>query len=239
MGFEEGTIDEREYVRMVADRYGTDHYEMVVTLDVEDLVPKLVWHYGEPFADPVTIPTYYLSQMTREHVTVALNGDGGDENFMGYRRYAGVRVGSSIDILPLWLRKQLSWAAGGLPTSSSNRGIRNLRQFLIAADRSNAERYGQWVSYFSDELKDQLYGEAMREWLPYRPIEFFSQWFSEGSSAEDSASLADMHTFLRTTCSFESTPPPWRMDLKDVRRSWTMSSCPSQRPSHPPRRCRD
>jgi asparagine synthase (glutamine-hydrolysing) len=75
IGFGEEEYNELPYARLVAQRFATEHHEFVVTPQVHDILPKLVWHYNEPFADPSAIPTYYLSQLTREHVTVALNGD--------------------------------------------------------------------------------------------------------------------------------------------------------------------
>ncbi|HKX03979.1 MAG TPA: asparagine synthase (glutamine-hydrolyzing) [Methylomirabilota bacterium] len=88
IGFAEADFDELAFARRVATRYGTDHYELVVKPNAVDVLPKLAWHFDEPFADSSAIPTYYVSKITREHVTVALSGDGGDENFAGYRRYA-------------------------------------------------------------------------------------------------------------------------------------------------------
>src|SRR5438094_3586213 len=88
IGFDEADFDELRFARQVAARYGTDHYELVAKPAALDVLPKLAWHFDEPFADSSAIPTYYVSKITREHVTVALSGDGGDENFAGYRRYA-------------------------------------------------------------------------------------------------------------------------------------------------------
>src|SRR5262249_50067834 len=79
IGFEEEAYDERQYARVVAQRYGTDHHELVVPAGDVRVLDQIIYHYGEPFADPSAVPTYYLSQLAREHVTVALSGDGGDE----------------------------------------------------------------------------------------------------------------------------------------------------------------
>lgn len=87
ISFAQEEYNEAHYARMVADRYQTDHHEFKVTPDAKAIFPELVWHYNEPFADPSAIPTYYVSKLARQHVTVVLNGDGGDENFAGYPRY--------------------------------------------------------------------------------------------------------------------------------------------------------
>ena len=89
IGFKEPEYDESAYARIVAERFATDHHEFVVEPEhAVDTIEKLVWHYNEPYADSSALPTYYLSRMTRDYVTVALNGDAGDENFAGYRRYS-------------------------------------------------------------------------------------------------------------------------------------------------------
>jgi asparagine synthase (glutamine-hydrolysing) len=87
IGFEEKEYDEMTYAREVAQLFGTEHHEHVVRPNALDVVDKLVWHYDEPFADSSAVPTYYVSWVARQHVTVALGGDGGDESFAGYRRY--------------------------------------------------------------------------------------------------------------------------------------------------------
>lgn len=87
IGFTNEEYNELPYARMVAERYGTEHHEFVVTPDAQSIFPELVWHYNEPFADSSAIPTYYVSKLAREYVTVILTGDAGDENFAGYPRY--------------------------------------------------------------------------------------------------------------------------------------------------------
>ena len=87
IGFTQDEYDETRYARMVAERYNTEHHEFIVTPDAEAIFPELIWHYNEPFADSSAIPTYYVSKMARDFVTVVLSGDAGDENFAGYPRY--------------------------------------------------------------------------------------------------------------------------------------------------------
>ncbi len=87
IGFEEEGFSELPHARIVAKHFGTEHHEFTVRPEAAAILSKLVWHYGEPFADTAALPTYYLSEVTRSSVTVALSGDGGDEAFAGYRRY--------------------------------------------------------------------------------------------------------------------------------------------------------
>ena len=89
IGFEEQDFSELKYAKRVAEHVGAEYHEFIVKPNALEILPILVEHYGEPYADSSAIPTFYLSQLTREHVTVALNGDGGDESFAGYERYLG------------------------------------------------------------------------------------------------------------------------------------------------------
>ena len=113
ISFAQEEYDEATYARMVAERYQTDHHEFKVTPDAQAIFPELVWHYNEPFADPSAIPTYYVSKLARQHVTVVLNGDGGDENFAGYPRYAlNGQFERQAGLYPMfrqWLGDFLSW----------------------------------------------------------------------------------------------------------------------------------
>ena len=89
----------------VAERFGTDHHELLVRPDAIEIAPTIVRHYGEPFADSSAIPSFYLAEMTRRHVTVALNGDGGDESFAGYTRYAANALAARLERVPAPLRR--------------------------------------------------------------------------------------------------------------------------------------
>jgi len=105
IGFREPAYDETPYARIVAKQFGTEHHEFQVEPNALAIIDRLVWHYGEPYADSSALPTYYLSKIAREYVTVALNGDAGDENFGGYRRYSVNWFASQLSYAPAWLRK--------------------------------------------------------------------------------------------------------------------------------------
>ena len=124
IGFEEAAFDEVAYARMVARRYGTNHYEFVVKADALAALPRLAWQFDEPFADASALPTYYVAKITREHVTVGLSGDGGDENFAGYTRYArALALHQRLDRFPgRMIRPFLGWAGRRLPAGARGHG---------------------------------------------------------------------------------------------------------------------
>jgi asparagine synthase (glutamine-hydrolysing) len=157
IGFEEEEFNELPYARLVAERYGTDHHEFIVRPDAAEIFPQLVWHYNEPYADPSAIPTYYLSQLARRHVTVALNGDAGDENFAGYRRYITPPDVQRFDLLPAALRRGVSGLARVAPSPGGSdsfwyRGRRWLRRL----SDTPAGRYGRRVSIFDADAKREI-----------------------------------------------------------------------------------
>ena len=118
IGFEEEEYNELPRARVIAERFGTDHHEFVVKPDAIELVPKLVRHYGEPYADSSAIPTFYLAELTRRHVTVALNGDGGDESFAGYLRHVANSLTGHLDSVPRPLRRGVA-ALGRAPAEAA------------------------------------------------------------------------------------------------------------------------
>ena len=170
IGFPREAFNETKYARMVSERFGTEHEEFVVEPDAIDLIPKLAWHYDQPFADSSALPTYLVSQMTRQRVTVALTGDGGDEWFGGYERYRALIIQAAYRSLTTPALRELAerltrWIPEGTQRYSRARQVRrftemarggaddfNLRQFTQrdfgAADRANlyspefAERLG-------------------------------------------------------------------------------------------------
>jgi asparagine synthase (glutamine-hydrolysing) len=106
IGFDDKRFDELEYARLVAAKYRSEHHEQVVTPRIQDIFDAYIQQYDEPFGDPSAIPTLYLSKMTREHVTVALSGDGADEVFGGYRRYRHALIEDKLRrAFPNWFRR--------------------------------------------------------------------------------------------------------------------------------------
>ena len=106
IGFKEKEYNELPYARQIAKKYNTEHHEEIVKPDAIEILPKLAWQYDEPFADSSAIPTYYVSQMAKKHVTVVLSGDAGDELFAGYNRYEiALKYNNRYDSIPFFLRR--------------------------------------------------------------------------------------------------------------------------------------
>ena len=164
IGFEEQDFSEIEHARQIAQRLGTEHHEFVVKPDALEVLPSLVRHYGEPYADSSALPTYYLSKMTREHVTVALSGDGGDECFAGYERYAAMRIAEGYNHLPRVLKERvLEPAIAGLPAASATRSpYGRVRRLLGVMGQERTERYLSLICGFSEEMKAELYTREFR-----------------------------------------------------------------------------
>ncbi len=158
IGFTDEAYNELSFARLIAERYQTEHHEFMVKPEAAEVLPLLVRHYNEPFADSSALPTYYVSMMARQHVTVALSGDGGDENFAGYDNYAAVARWAEADRVPRVLRRAahrtMASVLASLPYYASiGRMERALRWF--AADLP--ERFLLQLSILKPEEKRALY----------------------------------------------------------------------------------
>src|SRR5262249_7030812 len=142
---------ELHYARIAARQLGTNHHEFIVTPDVCNLIDEIVWHHDEPFADVSSIPTYMVSKMAREHVTVALSGDGGDELFAGYDRYVIDRNREKFELVPGFIRRNVMLPlARALPRAAF--GKRFIRNVALEPDA----RYVDSLSYFNEQNKREL-----------------------------------------------------------------------------------
>jgi len=167
VGFEESDFSELQYARVVARRFNTSHNEFIVKPDIISILPKLVWHYNEPFGDSSMVPTYYVARETKKYVTVALNGDGGDENLAGYTRYWQTQVLEKIfniykknpflrkEILKFFVRQY-----NRHPSSTFNR----IWKWLDDVEKSGFDyAYARRLIAFSNDLKNKFYSEEMKE----------------------------------------------------------------------------
>jgi len=177
IGFDVARFDETSYAREAAKKLGTNHHEHIVSPSALESLPKLIWHYDEPFADSSAIPTMALCEVTSQAVKVALTGDGGDELFAGYDRYRAVRLGNKIDSLPGFLRSLIAssfWQK--IPASVNQKTfLRKVKRFLGSASLEPRSRYLQWIAIFQKAQRDQLYTAKFRnslqqfqadQWLP-------------------------------------------------------------------------
>jgi asparagine synthase (glutamine-hydrolysing) len=203
IGFEEADYNELDHARRVSQLWGTDHHEFIVKPDALSILPKLVRHFGEPFADSSAIPTFYISEMTRRSVTVALTGDGGDESFAGYERYFANRVADRLQKIPgfgLAARAALSV----LPASKDHKNQwQRFRRFFSAAASPRAHRYGAWVSgstgHFSEHEKSQIYSGDFRSLLNReRPVRWMESLFDNANNldAVDASMSVDVRSYL-------------------------------------------
>jgi len=158
IGFNEDTFNELKFARVAAKHFNTEHHEFIVTPDLVEIVDDLVWHFDEPFADSSALPTFMVSKMARDFVTVVLSGDGGDELFAGYTRYAKDKKRSGLEKLPRVVRQSLLKPLSRiLPHGAKG------KNFLYNTSLDAVDRYIDSVSHFGNLKKIELYSNALRE----------------------------------------------------------------------------
>jgi asparagine synthase (glutamine-hydrolysing) len=201
IGFEEKDFDELYYARIVANHFSTDHHEFIVKPDAVEILPKLVWHYNEPFADSSAIPTYYVAKMTSDYVKVVLTGDAGDENFAGYPRYlrskwlvlfSKIPVTMKRDILPPLLRMvaQFHW---------EEKTFNRLAAFIESISSNQIRNYAEQVKIFNAEEKRNLYSPQFeQEVRGSDSVEYLLSKFEEAGTNNliDQLLYLDINTYL-------------------------------------------
>ncbi|MEK6257366.1 MAG: asparagine synthase (glutamine-hydrolyzing) [Planctomycetota bacterium] len=201
IGFSVKQFDERSYAREAAAKLGTDHHEFVVDPSAVEMLPKLVEHYDEPFADSSAIPTMYLSRLTRQHVTVALSGDGGDELFAGYDRYLAVDFAAKIDRWPWVLRAIMAnpiWQRLPAPVGQKSL-LRRIKRFLGAFGQRPERRYANWMSIFDDARRPALLSRDFATSLgEYDGASFLLDAYSRCSETDfvQRTTCVDVETYL-------------------------------------------
>ncbi|MCE9646968.1 MAG: asparagine synthase (glutamine-hydrolyzing) [Chloroflexi bacterium] len=201
-GFAEQNFSELPHARAVAERYGTDHHEFTLTYgDIPSTLQKIASHFGEPFADASAIPLYHLSVLTREHVTVALNGDGGDEDFAGYQRYWLDGFANLYARAPRFLTRGLVPSIAGLFPDNSDRpigqslinGVKRLEQIPEIDRRASILR---WGSYFSPVQRAGLWKREFHFQSDNAQSLLAKQFDSIEGSYLDKTLYTDLHTYL-------------------------------------------
>lgn len=201
IGFKDPKFNESSFAAMVADRYHTAHHLDIVDSDDFDLIDHLAWLYDEPYADSSAIPTYRVCQLARQHVTVALSGDGGDESFGGYRRYRlHMMEERARSALPLALRRPLFGALGRLYPKAdwAPRPLRAKTTFQsLACDP--VEAYLRTVSLQRSEQRDQLYSAEFKQQLAgYSTLDLFRRHANQAQTDDPLAIIQylDYKTWL-------------------------------------------
>jgi len=201
IGFDKEEFNELGYARLVASAFKTDHHEEIVRPDAVGIIDKLIWHYDEPFADSSAIPTYYVSKTARERVIVALSGDGGDENFAGYRSYyLDKRENRLRRVLPAPLRRRIfGTLAAVYPEADRPSRIFKGKPTLERLAGSQIEGYFQRVSGIRPALKKKLlHPDARKGLADYDTLEIFRHYFDKANT-EDPVSRSQyvsIKTFL-------------------------------------------
>jgi asparagine synthase (glutamine-hydrolysing) len=201
IGFDEQEFNELIYAKEVSSLFGTDHHERVVRPDAVGIVEKLAWHYDEPFADSSAVPTYYVSKVAREKVTVALSGDGGDENFAGYRRYYFDRQENKLRaFLPLGIRRPIfSLLASLYPKADWAPRIFRAKATFESLSCSPLEGYFRSVSVFRPELKKKLLQWDVHKSLAgYDSLDVFKFYYEKADTDDPLSRIQylDIKTYL-------------------------------------------
>jgi len=185
IGFAERSFDERADARLVAERYGTNHHELLVRPDPTVLLPALAEAFDEPFADSSALPTYLVSQLAAEHVKVALSGEGGDELFGGYYTYAADQLADRLAPFARLVRPLVE----RLPTSTSKASLDyKAKRFVQAAHLPPLERHHGWKEIFSPDARAELTGRS----APFDPVDVYRRRYRETEGADELARLQDI-----------------------------------------------
>ena len=201
IGFDVPQFDESKYARQVAEQFHTDHHEQVVQPDALAIVDKLAWHYDEPFADSSAIPTYYVSGIARQHVTVALGGDGGDENFAGYRRYLFDVIENRVrSRLPPGIRRSVFGRLGRwYPGLAWAPRVFRAKATFQSLSRSPLEGYFNSISIFRPGEKSRLFQkDFLNQLAGYDSIEVLRHYYDRADTDDPLSRIqyVDIKTYL-------------------------------------------
>jgi asparagine synthase (glutamine-hydrolysing) len=186
IGFEEAGFDELTRARLVAERYGTDHHELVLRPDAVELLPRLVEAFDEPFGDSSALPTYIVSELAAGEVKTALSGEGGDELFGGYYTYVADLLARRVGRLAPLARP----LAEALPSRHDRVGFDyKAKRFARAAALPPLERHHGWKEIFSAETRAGLAGAHAPAW---DPLELYRERYAETEGAEPLARMQDL-----------------------------------------------
>jgi asparagine synthase (glutamine-hydrolysing) len=200
--FQEGGhwYSESEFAREVSAAIGAESRELEIASKSAELLGTVTRHFDEPFGNPTSLLLYQLSEAARQHVTVALVGDAGDEVFLGYPRYQGAMLSSQYRSVPLFVRRVVAWGAEHIAeTTDGDHLKRRAREFLTGSCYPPERMYLEWVRYFDQGLLNRLYSQELkRELAGHDPSQFLMELFAKTASADliDRINFVDLHSFL-------------------------------------------
>ena len=195
IGFDEQAYDELEFARSVAERFDTNHHEYTVSPDSMEVLPEIVEHYEMPFGDPSAVPTYYVSKLASQDITVALTGDAGDENFAGYDRYTYDRVVSAASKVPSGVRNSVGRGLAALPsTVGDNSPVQQAQRTLELATDDEAERYAPFICHARGPQVEQVWNGPAPDDELARLRKLFAD--SDGPTRLDRVTNADLKLYL-------------------------------------------
>ena len=202
IGFKESSYNELKYARAVAKRYNTEHHEFIVQADALDLTEKLIKHLDEPLGDFSIFPTYLVSKMARDYVTVCLSGDGGDELFAGYDTYRAHHFDRRFyHLLPKLLKNKILYPASRLlPPRDKKKGIVNsFKRFIEGTQLPKSLYHARWMTFLKDEERQQLLmPDVLSEVNPHDPYDFIHGYGQEMDMLNDvtATGYIDVKTYL-------------------------------------------
>lgn len=201
VGFTHDAYSELDYARIVSNLFETEHTEIVVIANAVEILPKLIWHFDEPFADPSAVPTYYMSEVAKRFVTVALNGDGGDELFAGYGKYLGTKLRKYYRYIPRWIRSGVLYQTLKLVPEGVNQKslVNRLRRLNDLSIQPTAEANIQASVYNGlYRWRDVLYSSEYIGALTHNPMDQLRSIYSEGEGIDeiDRFIRSDLLTYL-------------------------------------------
>lgn len=194
IGFDIEKFNELPYAKMVSEHCNTNHHTRILSPKIEELLPELISNFDQPFADPSFLPTYLLSKVAHETVTVALSGDGGDELFGGYNRYADGVKSDKYDFLPSFIKDGIRMVSNGL--SPNFKGSTRMRRMALDKEA----RYYDYHNRFPASLQRTVFSEDLIKKLDgYDSFEVFKKYFDEVSYVDDyltKMQYVDIRTYL-------------------------------------------
>ena len=199
IGFPQKDFTETQYARIVADRFGTEHEEYIVEPSGIEVISKLVWHYDQPFADSSALPTYIVSKMARQHVKVALNGDGGDEFFGGYEHYrAGLYQRIFSHMTPRSLRGLMADVVSRFPEGGNKKSVSGkFIRFIKAAQFSPELFHLQMTQIFNRQLREKMYQPEFYANLSKHEADDYLLSLLSGSREKTAVSQSEIDSILQ------------------------------------------